>query len=149
MKKISTLVLFVLILIITVSAVQAEEYVVCRGETLASIAKYTHHTVPQLIAMNPFKNPNLILPGDKIVFLSEYDLRAAKLWSQKRMKAIGYEVPEEGPDRNGKWKNDYFYFAQVVRDIDSLNIRYSINEPSGILYSIILRFADAWRMYPD
>lgn len=44
-----------------------EEYVVCPGDTLWTIAERTGRTVAELRAMNPqITNPDLIRPGDKL-----------------------------------------------------------------------------------
>ena len=141
MKKISALFFFLLI-VGMVGMVQAAEYRVRKGDSLTKIARFTGHTVSELVAMNKIENPNLIMTGRRIVFLSKDDLLAAKQWSQKRMKElmkrIRLTVLDEG---------NYRFFESAVQDIDSVNTRYSPDEPNGIHYSIILSFANAWRSH--
>ena len=63
------------------------------------------------------------------IVVSPLVLEHAKLWCKLQIA-------------NGNLQGGYFEYA--VQKIDKKNIRWSINDPDGLHYSMIFAFANAW-----
>jgi hypothetical protein len=125
--------LFFFCLVVFFDQVLAAEYVIKKGDCLATIAIKVNTTAINLANLNEIQNMDLVFPGQKIVYLDDQDLADAKAWAKKRMSELS------SSDGN------YQVFSYVAKDIDSLYIRYSVNEPNGAHAELILDFAQAWR----
>lgn len=127
------LVLVVVVVVITITTVSfAAEYTVKNGDNLTIIAKKTGCSVGNLANLNEIKDPALIFPGQKISYVSKKDLENSKSWAEKRRNEIN---PAE---------KDFEYFGRVIKDIETKNIRYSINQSTGLYAGLILAFSEAW-----
>jgi len=116
------------------SASVAAEHTVKENETLTRIALQTGHSVRQLTLMNgQIKQPDRIVVGQKITYFDADDIADAISWCRMRIN----ELPAS--DRNAE------YFRSNMEDLSKNNVRYSINEPSGTHFSLILIYAQAWR----
>jgi murein DD-endopeptidase MepM/ murein hydrolase activator NlpD len=116
------------------STSSATEHTVKKNETLTRIALHTGHSVRQLTLMNEqIKQPDRIMIGQKITYFDADDIADAISWCRMRIN----ELPAS--DRNAE------YFRSNMEDLSKNNVRYSINEPSGTHFSLILIYAQAWR----
>ena len=131
MKRIISLVVVSLVVVAFAAVSYAAEYVVKKGDNLTKVAKLTEHKIPDLIQMNLINHQDLIYAGQKLTYLSEYDKLRAKMWSERRRTEL------DPSDKN------YEFFGWVLEDLKKNHLRYSINEPSGTHYSLILDFAKA------
>lgn len=132
MKK--CLVIFCIAMVL--GQVSAAEYVVKKGDCLAIIAIQVNTPAYQLAQLNGIQDPNLVFPGQKIMYLIDQDLADAKAWAKKRMSELPY------------YDGNYQVFSYVAKNIDSRHIRYSVDEPNGAHAKLILDFAQAWRKEP-
>lgn len=131
MKKIARLFIVSLVVMVLASASYGAEYVVKPGDTLAKVARVTNHKLLDLIQMNCINNRDIILAGQKLTYVSEDDKLRARVWAERRRSELN---PSDG---------NYRYFGWVLEDLQTNRLRYSINEPSGTHYSLILDFAKA------
>jgi len=129
--------IFFVITMLLVGTAMGEKYTVKLGDNLTKISKLTGYTIKQLVEMNEIKNPDHILIGQKIVFLNQEDFESARFWCEKRIK----ELP---------WGDlNYDFFVRAIEDIKNNHIRYSIDEYTGLHFSLILVFAKAWRVISE
>ena len=127
-------VIFFLIATLFIGTTMAAEYNVERGDNLTKISKLTGHTIGQLVQMNNLENPNLIIIGQKITFISQKDIEDCRSWCVKRLEEL-FPVPDP----------NCVFFLNAYEDMNNNNIRYSINDPHGLHFSLVLVFAKAWR----
>ncbi len=130
MKNLLVALVAVFVMLIAFPAFSAV-HVIQRGETLLGIARLTGHTVNQLMLMNNLKNPDFIMAGRKIVYISTADRLKAKLWCERRRREL--------PPTN----RNFEFFGWVIEDLQTNHLRYSIDEPSGTYYGLVLDFAGA------
>jgi hypothetical protein len=130
---------FLLVLmVVAFSAVVTTEansatYIVRNNDTLTKISGLTGHSVFELMAMNDIVDPNLIQVGQQITFLSQDDLMNAEQWCQymtRQSDAINVR-----------------FFRESIEDLRNRDIRYSVAEPKGLHYEVVLAFAKAWEEF--
>ncbi len=124
----------VLFLFFASSRAFAASHVVQPGENLTVIARATSTSVVNLSALNSIPNPDKIMPGQKIKYVTDEDIAAAKEWSKKRIGELS-------------WGEDREYFEFALRCLENMDLRYSIYEPNGLHANTLLCFADAWRNF--
>ena len=133
MKKFSVVLILCCAATFFCSVASAAEYVVKKGDCLSMVAVKVNHSVCDLVSLSEIKDSDLIFPGQKILFVTENDLKNAKAWAEKRKKELS---PSD---------DNYRYFERAIEDITVANVRYSINQPSGTHASFILACSNAWK----
>ena len=129
------LICFVVVLIVflvSFNTVFAAEYTVKWGDTLSELGMKLNHAIEELVMMNDIQDSDIIRVGQQLVYVSEQDKEWATNWCYKRTKDL------RPSDENHQ------YFAHAIKEIKYDRIRYSIYEPSGLHFEVLLYFADAW-----
>jgi hypothetical protein len=75
--------LTITVLISFLSPTFGAEYVVQTGESFTTIAKFTGHTVDELLLMNSMSETDTLKPKQKIVWISSTDKLFAMSWFQR------------------------------------------------------------------
>ena len=125
--------IFFIVIALFVGVVMGAEYIVKPGDNLTGISSLTKNTIKQLVQMNKIENPNFILIGQKITFISEKDIEDARLWCKKRTKELN------------PLDSNYGFFMNAIGYLDLNHISYSVDEESGIYFDLVLCFAKAWQ----
>lgn len=138
-----------LVLFSAVSTVNAEEYIVRQGDNLTRISELTGHSVCELTQMNNIENSDSIFIGQKITYISEDDIENAGIWCEQQIVLLEKLLRGTG-HVNGLFderelKRELRHYRIVWKGIKAQNFRYSINEPSGIYFDLILIFAEVQR----
>jgi LysM repeat protein len=125
--------IFFILIALFIGVAMGAEYTVKNGDNLTKISKLTGHTIKQLIQMNKIENPNFILIGQKITFISKEDIKDALLWCKKRTKELN------------PLDSNYGFFMNAIRHLDLNHISYSVDEEPGLYFDLVLCFAKAWQ----
>ena len=124
---------FFIVIVLFVGVAIGAEYIVKPGDNLTGISSLTKNTIKQLVQMNKIENPDYIVVGQKITFISKEDIEDALLWCKKRTKELN------------PLDSNYGFFMNAIGYLDLNHIRYSIDEESGLYFDLVLCFAKAWR----
>jgi LysM repeat protein len=124
--------LLVALLLASTSALSAE-YVVKTGDSLSEIRDHLGrvHSVRQLADLNGINDLDRIYPGQRIKYLTEFDIAKAGAWAFRRVLELPFS------DVN------FQHFLGVIGDIEHRHFRFSIDEPAGTHANSILAYAEA------
>jgi hypothetical protein len=130
MKKFVLVLMVVALSAVLTSEANSEIYTVRENDTLTKISGLTGHSVFELMAMNDIVDSDQIQVGQQITFLSQDDMMNAEKWCQRMY--LESDAINVG------------FFRDCIEDLLNRDIRYSVAEPKGIHYEVVLAFAKAW-----
>lgn len=112
------------------AAAHAADHQIRSGETLQSVAAATGHTVQQLHAMNEISDPNFIVTGHSLQYISDTEVKLAVYYLQHQQKVMA--------------KSDYRErFGWQLEQLRTGRIQYSVggDMDHNVFFGNVIMFA--------